>query len=210
MPIEILVAFWAVSVLFVVIPGADWAYVLSVGTNHKSIVAAVFGLVLGYVAATILVAIGAAALIAKTPFALDFLTCAGAIYLFLLGIGLLRHPPVLQDETFSVAQKASYSQWIKKGFCVSGLNPKMFLFFLMFLPQFTSAKADWPFSIQILALGIVHTFNCGSIYLLIGFLARALLKKYPHINLALSRFSAVSMMTISIILLVERYILGEM
>lgn len=210
MPIEILVAFWAVSVLFVLIPGADWAYVLSVGANHKTIISAVFGLVLGYIAATILVAVGAAALIAKTPFAFDILTLAGAIYLFWLGIGLLRKPPALQNDTPSLNSKSSNAQWIKRGFCVSGLNHKMFLFFLMFLPQFTSTKAAWPFSLQIFTLGIIHAFNCGSFYLLIGFLARALLKKYPQINLALSRFSAVSMMTISVILLVERYVLGEM
>jgi hypothetical protein len=40
-------AFWAVSFLFVITPGADWAYVIAAGLRHRVVLPAVGGLLVG-------------------------------------------------------------------------------------------------------------------------------------------------------------------
>jgi len=74
-------AFWAVSFLFVITPGADWAYAITAGLRHRSMLPAVAGLVGGHLAATLVVAAGVATLIAGTPLVLTALTAGGAVYL---------------------------------------------------------------------------------------------------------------------------------
>ncbi len=73
MTISILAAFWLVSFLLVLVPGADWAYVIAVGLRDRSIVPAVGGVLLGYVLLTAVVAAGVAALVARSPAVLTVL-----------------------------------------------------------------------------------------------------------------------------------------
>ena len=48
MEMNVVLAFWCVSILFVLTPGADWAYAILAGIKGKFIVTAVTGLVLGH------------------------------------------------------------------------------------------------------------------------------------------------------------------
>ncbi len=89
-------AFWAVSFLFVVTPGADWAYAIAAGLRHRTVLPAVGGLLAGHLAATAVVAAGVAALVARSPLVLTALTVAGAAYLVWLGIGMLARPAAPQ------------------------------------------------------------------------------------------------------------------
>lgn len=52
MAVSALTAFWAVSLLLVMVPGADWAYVIAAGLRDRSVVPAVGGLLAGYVLLT--------------------------------------------------------------------------------------------------------------------------------------------------------------
>ena len=85
-------AFWAVSFLFVVTPGADWAYAIAAGLRHRVVLPAVGGLLAGHLAATAVAAAGVGALVARSPLLLTVLTTVGAVYLVWLGIGMLAHP----------------------------------------------------------------------------------------------------------------------
>lgn len=58
MSISAFAAFWAVSILFVITPGVDWAYAISAGLRGRVVVPAVGGLLTGHLVATILVAAG--------------------------------------------------------------------------------------------------------------------------------------------------------
>jgi threonine/homoserine/homoserine lactone efflux protein len=51
-----LAAFWAVSFLLVMVPGADWAYAIAAGLRDQSVLPAVAGLLAGYAALTAVVA----------------------------------------------------------------------------------------------------------------------------------------------------------
>jgi threonine/homoserine/homoserine lactone efflux protein len=193
-------AFWAVSILFVITPGADWAYAISAGMRDRAVTPAVTGLLLGHLAATIVVAAGVGALVASTPIALTVLTVAGSAYLLWLGISILAHPPPVPSAGTD-QEPGPWLRWVTKGACVSGLNPKVFLLFLALLPQFTDPTAGWSIPTQVVALGLVHILSCGAVYLLVGFGSQAVLRTRPRTARAVSRFSGVAMIAIAVILL---------
>ena len=201
MTVSVLAAFWAVSFLFVITPGVDWAYVISAGIRGRWVVPAVAGLLSGHLLATLIVAAGAGALLAANPVAMSVMTVVGALYLLWMGINMLWKPSTPEAGE----QKAeSWSSWAVRGFCVSGLNPKVFLLFLALLPQFTDPLSNWPVTTQILALGGLHAVSCGIIYLLVGFSARSVLQTRPAAARTVSRVSGAAMIAIAVTLLAER------
>nr|WP_180204779.1 LysE family translocator [Pseudomonas sp. SbOxS1]NYU04773.1 LysE family translocator [Pseudomonas sp. SbOxS1] len=202
MTLSVFVAFWAVSILFVITPGADWAYAISAGLRGRVVIPAVGGLLSGHLLATVIVAAGVGTLVTNHPFALSVLTVAGAGYLLWLGINLLARPATPHADGIQVS--SSSMRWALKGLCVSGLNPKVFLLFLALLPQFADATAAWPVPIQMIALGLIHTVSCGVIYLLVGFGSQVVLKARPAAARGVSRFSGVTMIIIAAVLLSEQ------
>ena len=197
-------AFWAVSLLFVITPGADWAYAIDAGLRQRTVFPAVAGLVSGHLAATVVVAAGVAALVAGTPVVLTTLTAVGAVYLVWLGAGTFARPSAPQ-----ATGESAVDSWVRqalKGFAVSGLNPKVLLLFLALLPQFTDPTAAWPVAVQILALGSVHVASCAAAYTAVGFEARALLRARPTAVRVVSRFSGAAMVGIGTFLLVEQVV----
>jgi threonine/homoserine/homoserine lactone efflux protein len=202
MTLSVFIAFWAVSILFVITPGADWAYAISAGLKHRVVLPAVGGLLSGHLIATLIVAAGVGTLVANHPLAMSVLTVAGAGYLFWLGGNMLARPSTpLADESQTTD---SWARWAFKGLCVSGLNPKVFLLFLALLPQFTDTTAPWPVSLQMIALGLVHTVSCGVIYLLVGFGSQVVLRARPAVARLVSRLSGVIMIIIALVLLIEQ------
>ena len=195
-------AFWAVSFLLVVTPGADWAYAIAAGLRHRMVLAAVGGLLAGHLAATAVVAAGVAALVARSPLVMTGLTAAGAVYLVWLGITMLAHPSAPQAGGEQAA-----SSWVRqaaKGLGVSGLNPKVFLLFLALLPQFTDPDAGWPLAVQIAVLGLVHVASCAVVYTGVGTGVRLVLRTRPAAARVVTRFSGVAMLVIGVLLLVEQ------
>ena len=204
MGIAAIAAFWGVSILFVITPGADWAYAITAGMRQRT-VPAVVGMLTGHVAATLIVAAGVGALISGLPAALTVLTVAGALYLVWLGIGTLRRPAVVHaGDQLSATSSAT---WWWKGFGVSGLNPKVFLLFLAILPQFTDRTSDWPLAAQIVVLGLVHVASCAVVYLAVGLGAGTVLRSRPTAARIVSRVSGIAMIAIGAFLLIERLIL---
>jgi threonine/homoserine/homoserine lactone efflux protein len=197
-------AFWAVSILFVITPGVDWAYAIAAGMRDRAILPAVGGLLLGHLAATLVVAAGVGVLIAGMPVAMTALTIAGSAYLLWLGMGMLRNPPV-PGTTQEHTQVSSCWGWLLKGVCVSGLNPKVFLLFLALLPQFTDPSAAWPIPAQIVALGLIHLISCGVVYLLVAYGSHAVLRTRPQAAKAVGRFSGAVMIVIAVILLLRQF-----
>ncbi|MBA1202567.1 LysE family translocator [Pseudomonas capeferrum] len=202
MDLDVLAAFWAVSFLFVITPGADWAYAISAGLQGRFVVPAVAGLLCGHLVATLTVAAGVGGLIMKLPYALTMLTICGAGYLFCLGLKLLRNPPL--PSRGEGAQVGTWSSWALKGLCVSGMNPKVFLLFLALLPPFTDPLRAWSLPFQILTLGMIHAISCGVVYLVVGFSAKAALGTRPGAAILVSRISGTAMIIIALVLAVER------
>nr|WP_216819734.1 LysE family transporter [Zoogloea sp. LCSB751] len=95
MPVSALATFWAVSFLFVVTPGVDWAYAISAGLHGRVVVPAVTGLLIGHLLATFMVAAGVGGLVASSPSTLTALMVGGASYLLWLGVNMLRGSTLL-------------------------------------------------------------------------------------------------------------------
>ncbi|MHC9045605.1 LysE family translocator [Microbacterium saperdae] len=201
MSIAAILAFWGVSALFVITPGADWAYAISAGL-HRRVLPAVLGLLTGHLVATLIVAAGVGALIVGIPGALTVLTVAGALYLVWLGISTLRHPSVVQASSSETTGSAW--RWWVKGFGVSGLNPKVFLLFLAVLPPFTDPRSPWPLAVQIVVLGLVHVASCAVMYIVVGYGSHRLLRSRPAAARIVSRVSGIAMIAIGAFLVTER------
>ncbi|MGW9350343.1 LysE family translocator [Nocardiopsis flavescens] len=195
-------AFWGVSVLFVMTPGADWAYAVAAGLHGRAVVPAVAGMLAGHLLAALVVAAGVGTLVAGSPSVLSALTLAGAAYLLWLGAGMVARPPV--PSAAPDADGAPRAGWAVRGLGVSGLNPKVFLLFLALLPQFTDPGAPWPVPVQILALGAVHVLGCAVVYLVVGHASRAVLAARPRAARAVGRVSGGAMIAAAVLLAAER------
>jgi threonine/homoserine/homoserine lactone efflux protein len=201
MAVGTLAAFWAVSLLLVLVPGADWAYAIAAGLRDRSVLPAVAGLLAGYAALTAVVAAGAAAVIARSPPVLTVLTTLGAVYLLWLGITTLAAAPAPLAAAGQCSQP--WTQRAAKGAGVSGLNPKALLLFVALLPQFITSRAAWPLSSQIALLGLVHIANCAVIYISAGTAARRVLRTRPAAAGAVTRCSGAAMIAMAAILLAQ-------
>jgi threonine/homoserine/homoserine lactone efflux protein len=218
-------AFWAVALLLIAVPGPDWAFVLGSGLRGRSAVPAVGGLVLGYGAVTVVVAAGVGALVARSPVLLTGLIFVGGLYLVWLGARTLARPkaPVAlagagdghggdgQPGTGRASTGRADTggadtgrATLARGVGVSALNPKGLLLFVALLPQFTSPRWSWPLAAQLGLLGLVFVVNCAAFYLCLGTFARRVLHARPAAALALTRFSGAAMIVIGALLLIER------
>ncbi|ENT4821174.1 MAG: LysE family translocator [Klebsiella michiganensis] len=195
-----LFSFWAFSLMFVMTPGADWAYAMTAGIQGRRVVPAVLGLLVGYVILTVIVAAGVGMLIAGNPTVMILLAVAGALYLLWLGTGMLRHPPAPATAQENLRNES----WLRvalQGALVSGLNPKAFMFFLAFLPPFTSPSVSWSVPVQLFALGIIHTLSCSVVYMLVGVFARLVLSARPSAARFVGRLSGIVMLLLGAFLL---------
>lgn len=202
MEASLLTAFWVVSFSLVMVPGADWAYAISAGLRGRMVAPAVGGMLLGYLAITIVVAAGIGKLVTRVPSVLTILTVVGGAYLLWLGIRTLMRPPELsagQDE----AQKSPWG-WSMRGFAISGLNPKALLLFVALLPQFVRSQAGWSAAGQIVALGCVHMVNVGSVYSVVGLGSKIVLSTRPKAARRVSQLSGVAMILVAILLFAEQ------
>jgi threonine/homoserine/homoserine lactone efflux protein len=199
-------AFWAVAVLLIAVPGPDWAFVLGSGLRGRTAVPAVGGLVLGYGAVTAVVAAGVGAIVARSPALLTGLIFVGGLYLAWLGARTLARPkPPDACAGPSVDAPAGTGRaTLAKGIGVSALNPKGLLVFVALLPQFTSARWSWPLPAQLGLLGLVFMASCAAFYLCLGTFARRILLARPAAARGIVRFSGAAMIVIGALLLIER------
>jgi threonine/homoserine/homoserine lactone efflux protein len=208
MAVSSIAAFWAVALLLIAVPGADWAFVIGTALGGRSVPLAVGGITLGYTAMTVVVAAGAGAIMARSRPALTALTLAGGLYLIWLGARTLTRPrtPAIPADASAPGADVPQRGTLLRGVGVSGLNPKALLLFLALLPQFTSPRASWPLAGQLALLGLVFTLSCAAFYLSLGSLAGRILRARPGAALAVTRFSAAAMIIIGTLLLAERLI----
>lgn len=147
-----LTTFFGIAILLALSPGPDNLFVLmqSALWGRSAGLMVVLGLCTGLLGHTAAVAVGLAAVFAASPVAFALLKWAGALYLAYLawqafraraGAGRAEAAPKL-------AARALYL----RGIVMNLTNPKVLLFFLAFLPQFTTPAAG-PVGLQIVALG---------------------------------------------------------
>lgn len=204
MAFNTLIAFWSISILFVITPGADWAYAILAGIKGR-VLPAISGLLLGHFIATLVVAAGVGTLVVSQPIALMTITIIGSVYLLWIGICLSFHPATISSQNnLDLNANKPWWKWFFKGFGVSGLNPKVFLLFLALLPQFIHSSASWSIPTQIISLGLVHILSCAFVYILVSFSAQFLLKARPRAAQIVSKISGGLMILIALILIINQ------
>ena len=144
-PPAALIAFTATAALLTITPGLDTALVLrtAAAEGPRRAMLAAIGIALGCLGWGLLVGAGLGALLAASQVAYDVLRWTGAIYLFALGVKLIRSP----RQAFELAAGAEIPaprrpNWLLRGFLTNMLNPKVGVFYVSFLPQFIPAGAS--------------------------------------------------------------------
>jgi threonine/homoserine/homoserine lactone efflux protein len=152
-PLETLLTFASAGILLNLTPGADVMFATASGMagGPRAGMAAGAGVGLGGFWHVGLAALGVAALLAAHPAAMTGLRWFGAGYLLYLAYSSWTAGPV---QGMTGTPSLSRAFW--RGFVTNALNPKVALFVLAFLPQFTD-PARGPVWQQILILGAVFT-----------------------------------------------------
>lgn len=149
-----LIAFLAAATLLTITPGLDTAMVLRTAAveGPRTAALAALGIILGCLAWGAAVALGLGVVLAASSFAYLALKWAGAAYLAWLGIRLILQPRSQFD--LGAAANAGRGNWWARGFLNNLLNPKIGVFYVSFLPQFT--PAGYPAAPFIFLLAVIH------------------------------------------------------
>lgn len=148
-----LIVFIIASLLLAVVPGPDNLFVLMQSTLYgkRSGIVITLGLCTGLIVHTGLVVLGVAALLQTVDGAFVVLKVIGACYLLYLAWQIARTP--VQNEVgegIVLSDKALYL----RGIIMNVTNPKVTIFFLAFLPQFTHPDLG-PVAPQLFMLGVI-------------------------------------------------------
>lgn len=167
MPLEVMIAFFAASVLLALSPGPDNLFVLihSAMYGHRSGIIVTTGLCSGLLLHTSIVALGITTFFKNTALAFTLLKVTGALYLLYLSWHSFR-ASVKKTEN-QEQRKITGFHLYKRGVIMNVTNPKVTIFFLAFLPQFTSSDYG-PLLSQFFILGALFILSTILVFGLIS------------------------------------------
>lgn len=171
---HVLLTFLGAGIVLNLTPGADVAFTMASGLKggKRSGIAAAIGITTGSLVHTVLAAFGLAAVLISYPIAFDAIRYLGAAYLLYLA-----WQAWTQTGSQSKSEGASsMRQAIAQGFLTNILNPKVALFILAFLPQFTNPQ-NGPVWLQMLILGGLFSSTGIIVTIAYGLLAGTLSDK---------------------------------
>ncbi|MBN8439590.1 MAG: LysE family translocator [Candidatus Accumulibacter sp.] len=147
----VLPVFLAASLLLLVTPGPDMAFIVATGVSEgrRPALWAAAGISLAMFTHAVLAAAGVAAIVATSPQAFDVIRFGGAAYLLFLAGKSFRAKPLVAGT--SVTARSPVVNF-RRGFMTNLLNPKAILFCGVFLPQFATPSFA-PIFPQIVGLG---------------------------------------------------------
>ena len=148
-----LLAFFIAAALLALTPGPGIAYVVArtVAGGRQEGLASCLGTGLGGMLHVLAAALGLSVLLAQSALAFSLMKYFGAAYLIYLGVRLLMQKPPAGDASPVSAQGVRRA--FAEGILVEALNVKTALFFLAFLPQFTTPAE--PLLMQLVLLGSI-------------------------------------------------------
>lgn len=151
---QIIILFVTASTLLAFAPGPDNLFVLtqSMSKGAKPGIFVTLGLCTGLVFHTTAVALGVAAIFQTSILAFNILKYIGAAYLLYLAFMAWKSSSSSKVEANK--QNLSDFKLYKRGIIMNITNPKVSIFFLAFLPQFTN-PASGNVTLQIFMLGAI-------------------------------------------------------
>ena len=192
LPLDTLLTFFATAILLGLAPGPDNIFVLTQAAvrGRMAGIIIMLGLCTGLIGHTIAVAFGVAVIFQTSVLAFSTLKYIGAAYLIYLAWQAFRASAINPAQ----GQKSAdpFKKMYMRGIIMNLTNPKVSIFFLAFLPQFTDPQLG-PVSVQMLLLGglfIIATFFVfGIIALLAGSLGQLLFRS-PTVQKVMNQGSA--------------------
>ena len=139
-------------------PGSDMIYVATRSTSQgiQAGIVSALGIAGGCVVHTLAAVLGLSVLIAESALAFNIVKYLGVAYLCYLGIMALLTTSNLSSS--STVETIPLKKLFWQGVYTNVLNPKVALFFLAFLPQFSDPHSP-DFKWQVLGLGIWFNFS---------------------------------------------------
>jgi threonine/homoserine/homoserine lactone efflux protein len=188
---ETIIAFVTASVVLSLVPGPDNIFVMS----HSALKGwrigfyITLGLCTGLIGHTVLIAIGVSVIFQTSAVAFNGLKIIGAFYLLYLAWLSVQNKELNLGGTDKDSTNRSY-YFI--GVVMNLTNPKVALFFLVFLPQFVNTSND-NITLQIFLLGLLFILSALCVFTSIAYLASFLediLKKSKTVNKNLNILAA--------------------
>jgi threonine/homoserine/homoserine lactone efflux protein len=153
-----LLVFVGAGLLLNITPGPDVLYIVgrSIGQGRSAGLVSVLGISTGCLFHVASAALGLSAVMFAWPPAYDVVRYAGAAYLVWLGVRTIasKSSPIRIQR----AEPVSLGRVFRQGMLTNMFNPKVALFFLAFLPQFTN-PAHGSVPLQIAMLGLIFIAN---------------------------------------------------
>jgi threonine/homoserine/homoserine lactone efflux protein len=153
----LLIAYLAAAGLLTVTPGLDTAMVLRSATveGRRPAALAAVGIGLGCLVWGASVALGLGALLTASTLAFTVLKWAGAAYLLYLGARLILKPRrALVLDSGTAPRDGGPLSALRRGLLTNLLNPKVGVFYVSFLPQFTPPGV--PMAPYVFMLACIH------------------------------------------------------
>ena len=171
---HVLLTFIGAGIVLNLTPGADVAFTMASGLKggKRSGIAAAIGITTGSLVHTVLAAFGLAAVLISYPIAFDAIRYLGAAYLLYLAWQAWTQTGSLSKSEGASSMRKAMAQ----GFLTNILNPKVALFILAFLPQFTNPQ-NGPVWLQMLILGALFSSTGLIVTIAYGLLAGTLSDK---------------------------------
>lgn len=162
--------FMGASILLALAPGPDILFVLtqSMTKGSKSGLMITLGLCSGLIFHTTAVALGVAVIFQTSAIAFNILKLVGAAYLLYLAYMSFKDASKskLEADKTPLSLKALY----KRGIFMNVTNPKVSIFFLAFLPQFTNPEIG-NVTAQIFSLGALFMLSAFLVFSFVALLS---------------------------------------
>ncbi len=168
--IDTLLLFITASTLLALAPGPDNIFVLtqSMSKGAKPGIFVTLGLCTGLIVHTSAVALGVAAIFQTSQLAFNILKYIGAAYL--LYLAYLSFQNSSPHHLKANHKELTYFKLYKRGIFMNVTNPKVSIFFLAFLPQFTDPNSG-NVTLQIFLLGFIFILCAFVVFSSISLLA---------------------------------------
>ena len=192
--------FLATSIAITMAPGPDNLQVLARGISQgraAGLVAAL-GFAAGIAFHMTLAALGVAALLRSSPLAFQAIKLAGAAYLVWIGIKALR------SQGLATAHERAPQPLMtvfRQSVLGNLLNPKVTLFFVVFLPQFVQTSGTQSVTVQMLELGALFMLQTLVVFSLFGVCAGMIggwLRRRPRVGVWLDRLAGATFIGLGI------------
>ena len=199
-----LFSFLVSCILLAITPGPDNMFLISLTMRSGKNAGFLFlsGLVVGCFIHTLLLSFGFSIFILESKFVFNLLKLFGFSYIMFLAIQLCFSK---EQNNFKgdLELKSSYFNFFKKGVLMNLLNPKVFLFFVAFFPNFIFSQTI-SIEIQLIYLGLI--FICSTI-LVFGILVNFSNSLYSKFNKTSNSNKIVKYINVIVLLIISILIL---